>query len=243
MTGAIADRLHMARTFARAGVLKPSRPDRALRAVLGLHRWGPTLAAGYLGSAARYPAAPALVDERGTLTFDQVQRRTNALTRGLAGHGIRGGDRVAIMCRNHRGFVEASIACSKLGAHAVYLNTAFAAPQVSEVVARENPAGIVYDQEFERVVSAASIGRKAFLAWCDDRATSSRPVLEELIATRSPLPLPPPLEPGRAVILTSGTTGTPKGANRANPASLSPAAALLSTIPLRARETTMIAAP
>jgi fatty-acyl-CoA synthase len=45
------------------------------------------------------------------------------------------------------------------------------------------------------------------------------------------------------VILTSGTTGTPKGAQRGTPSSVSPAAALLSKIPLRAGERTMIAAP
>ena len=243
MPGAIADTVHLARTFARAGVLKPSRPDRALRAIVGLHRWGPTLAAGYLGAAARYPAAAAVVDELGTLSFDEVHKRTNALARGLAGYGIRAGDRVAIMCRNHRGFVEVSIACSKLGVHAVYLNTSFARPQVTDVLAREAPTGIVYDQEFARVIADASAGRIGFVAWCDDRATAEHPVLDELIATRAEDPLPPPAEPGRTVILTSGTTGTPKGANRASPGSLGPAAALLSVIPLRARESTMIAAP
>ncbi len=45
------------------------------------------------------------------------------------------------------------------------------------------------------------------------------------------------------MILTSGTTGAPKGASRGQPDTLDPAAALFSKIPLRARETTMIAAP
>ena len=45
------------------------------------------------------------------------------------------------------------------------------------------------------------------------------------------------------MILTSGTTGTPKGAQRAQPDTLSPLAAMFSKIPLRARERTMIAAP
>jgi fatty-acyl-CoA synthase len=243
MAGAIADGVYMAGTFARAGVLRPSRPDRALRAVLGLHRWGPTLAAGYLGAAARYPAAPAIHDERGTVTFAEVEARTNALARGLAGHGIRAGDRVAIMCRNHRGFIEASVACSKLGAHAIYLNTAFAAPQVTAVVAQEGPVGIIYDDEFGDAVSAARGSRTGFVAWEDAPGAGPDPSLEELSTTRSQLPLPPPPEPGRSVILTSGTTGTPKGANRASPGSLAPAAALLSVIPLHARETTMIAAP
>ena len=55
--------------------------------------------------------------------------------------------------------------------------------------------------------------------------------------------LDPPDEQGRFVILTSGTTGTPKGAQRGSPETLAPLAALFSRIPLRARERTVIAAP
>src|ERR1700761_8610203 len=88
MAVALGDGIHVAGTLARAGILRPSRPDRALRAIAGLHRFGPTLAAGYVGAAARYPDAPALVDELGTLTFAALDRRTNALARGLAGHGV-----------------------------------------------------------------------------------------------------------------------------------------------------------
>jgi acyl-CoA synthetase (AMP-forming)/AMP-acid ligase II len=252
MATTITESMHVAGTLARAGILRPSRPDRALRAIAGLHRFGPSLAAGYLGAAARYPAAPALIDELGALSFEEVDRRTNALARGFAGYGLREGDAVAIMCRNHRGFVEASLACSKLGVHAVYLNTGFAGPQVTEVVARENAAGVVYDQEFTPLVEQACAGRAGFVAW---EETSRRPVpgaalgadphpsLAQLIATRVDEPLPAPSQAGRAVILTSGTTGTPKGANRPSPSSLTPVASILSVIPLRARETTMIAAP
>ena len=45
------------------------------------------------------------------------------------------------------------------------------------------------------------------------------------------------------MILTSGTTGTPKGAQRGQPDTLGPLAALFSRIPLQADERTMIAAP
>jgi fatty-acyl-CoA synthase len=242
MPRALADGIHIAGTFARAGMLAPSRPDRTLRALVGLHRWGPTLAAGYLGAAARYPDATAIIDELGAITFADIDLRTNGLARGFAGHGVRPGQGVAIMCRNHRRFVEASIACSKLGAHAIYLNTSFAGPQVTEVVSREAPTAIVYDEEFSAIVSGALEGRTGFLAWTDGDP-GDRPTLAELAASRSHAPLPPPPDPGRSVILTSGTTGTPKGANRASPSSLGPAAALLAAIPLHARETTVIAAP
>ncbi len=242
MPQALADGVHIAGTFARAGVLAPSRPDRTLRALVGLRRWGPTLAAGYLGAAARYPDATAIIDELGAISFADVDLRTNGLARGFAGYGVRPGQGVAIMCRNHRGFVEASIACSKLGAHAIYLNTSFAGPQVTEVVNRETPTAIVYDEEFSAIASGALKGRMGFLAWTDGDP-GDRPTLAELAASSSHAPLRPPPDPGRSVILTSGTTGTPKGANRASPSSLGPAAALLAAIPLHARETTVIAAP
>jgi fatty-acyl-CoA synthase len=243
MAPRIADKLHAARTLIRAGVAAPSRPDRLARALIGLHRYGPTLAAGYVAAAARYPSEPAIIDELGLLTFEQVHRRTNALAHGFARHGIRAGSGVAIMCRNHRGFVEASVACSKLGAHSLYLNTSFAAPQITAVVEREDPVAVVYDQEFAGLVDDPSAERLAFVAWQDDPRTTQHSSLEDLIVAGAESNLTPPSAPGRTVILTSGTTGTPKGANRATPRSLDPAAALLSRIPLHAREPTMIAAP
>src|ERR1700678_518707 len=121
MGGGLADQGHIAVTFARAGVLRPSRPDRVARALSSIARWGPTLPAGYEGAAARFPSATAIIDERGTITFAEIQRRTNALANAWAARGIVEGDRVAILCRNHRGFIEASVACAKLGAHPLYL--------------------------------------------------------------------------------------------------------------------------
>ena len=106
MAVAISDSIHVAGTLARAGLMRPSRPDRAVRALVGLRRFGPTLAAGVIGGAARFPAAPAIIDDEGALTFADLERRTNALARGLAGHGLTEGKSIAVMCRNHRGFVE-----------------------------------------------------------------------------------------------------------------------------------------
>jgi fatty-acyl-CoA synthase len=102
-----------------------------VRALVGLRRFGPTLAAGVVGGAARFPAAPAVIDDDGTITFADLERRSNALARGLAGHGLTEGRSIAVMCRNHRGFVELCAACSKLGVHVVLLNTGFAGPQVA----------------------------------------------------------------------------------------------------------------
>ncbi|MEA2391373.1 MAG: hypothetical protein QOK31_1482 [Solirubrobacteraceae bacterium] len=239
----VTNKLWVGRTLWESGIVAITRPDRLLRTGLALARWGATPAAGYAASAVRYPDEPAIIDELGTLTFAEVHTRSNALASSLADHGINEGDAVAVMCRNHRGFVDIAIACSKLGAHALFLNTAFAGPQITDVVKREDPKAIVFDEEFTDLVKDAATRRKRFIGWHEQGSKVKDPTLEEMIEEGDPTDPVPPAERGRTVILTSGTTGTPKGANRQSPESLDPAAALLSRIPLRARETTMIAAP
>src|SRR3954468_12975449 len=133
--------VEMARGFravGRSGLLTPPRPDRLFRSGLAVRYWGPTLAAGFAAGAARFGDRVGLLDERGALTYEELDARTNALARGLAAHGVPSGAVVGILCRNHRYFVDATGACSKLGAHALYLNTSFSMPQLHDVVERES---------------------------------------------------------------------------------------------------------
>src|SRR3954462_15356102 len=183
----ITNRLWTAKVLTDTGIIRPTRPDKLVRIGLALQRWGPTPAAGYIGSAIRFPDETAIIDELGTLTFQEVHEGTNALANALADAGVNEGDGVAIMCRNHRGFSDATVACSKLGAHALYLNTQFAAPQITDVVAREKPTALVYDSEFEEITHDAGVRRKRFIAWHDGGGGDSYskpkdPLLEDLIA-------------------------------------------------------------
>ncbi len=230
-------------TLAKAGVITPTRPDRIAQTAAALLRWGPTLAAGYTVAGARHPDDVGVVDELGTLTFKQLEERQNALAHAFAKDGIKAGDGVAIMCRNHRGFIDATVACAKLGANALFLNTQFSKPQLTDVLERENPAALVYDQEFADLLSEAEVDLQRYVAWHEPDEKSDDPLIEDLVADGDTSPLSPPKEKGRQTILTSGTTGTPKGAARSQPKSMDPIAALLDRIPLKARETTMIAAP
>jgi fatty-acyl-CoA synthase len=231
-------------TLRNAGVLAPVRPDRLMRIGLMYLRWGPTPALGYAAAAERYGDRAAVIDDLGTLSFGEIHERTNRLAHAFTDRGIGEGDNVAIMCRNHRGFVEATTACSKLGANALYLNTSFAGPQITEVVKRENATAIIYDEEFTELVAEAGYRRKRFVGWFDgEGGTPDDPLLEDLIADGDPSTPVAPAEHGKLTILTSGTTGTPKGASRSGPDSLDPVAALLSRIPLKAREVTHVAAP
>ena len=240
--GTLGDAPFNLRVLAEAGVIRPVRPDKFARAMRELARWGASPAAGITNAAINYPHETAVEDEAGSLTFSEVHHRSNALARALRAAGIGEGDGIAIMCRNHRGFIEATLACSKLGAHGLYMNTAFAGPQLAEVVEREEPVALIHDQEFAELLSGAGGGVQRFVAWADD-GEAGAPTLDELISSCGDSDLDPPQESSRFVILTSGTTGAPKGAQRTQPDSLGPLAALFSKIPLRSRERTLIAAP
>jgi acyl-CoA synthetase (AMP-forming)/AMP-acid ligase II len=241
-------------TLIGSGLLRPMRPDQLVRFGRLYLAWGPTPALGYMTGALTRPDDTAVIDELGALTFAEMNRRTNALAHAFADEGIGEGDRVAVMCRNHRGFIDTTVALSKLGAHSLYLNTSFAGPQITDVVNREDATAIIYDEEFADLIADAAEGRKTYIAWQDPKDEKSGQEngevevdiddsLEHLIRRGDPADPVPPSEPGKTVILTSGTTGTPKGASRESPTSLDPAASLLSKIPLRAGEVTMIAAP
>jgi acyl-CoA synthetase (AMP-forming)/AMP-acid ligase II/uncharacterized membrane protein len=231
-----------AKILVDAGVIRPMRPDRLWSVLRTLQRWGRSPAAGAISLAGRYPDGTMIVDELGTLTYSEVDTRTNALAHALSDAGLVEGDGVGVMCRNHRGFIEATIALSKLGADALYLNTAFAGPQLVEVVQREKPKALIFDEEFYGLLDEAGHRRKRFVAWHDE-PTCDDPTLDELMADGDPSTVVPPEREGRAVILTSGTTGTPKGASRGNPETIDPVVSYLSKIPLKARNVIHVAAP
>ena len=231
------NKLHTARTLATAGFIRPERPDRILRTLGLMRRWGPTPAAGFAASAIRFPHDTAIIDELGTITFEEVHRRSNALAYSLCGRAACWrATTVGVMCpqppRLHRDDVAA---LSKLGAHALYLNTAFAGPAAH----RGGEAREARGADLRRGVLRPARGCRPPAASASWPGTTSenggRPhAADELIAAGAiHRDLVPPEKPGRTVILTSGTTGTPKGAARSQPETLDPAAALLSKIPLR----------
>jgi acyl-CoA synthetase (AMP-forming)/AMP-acid ligase II len=233
--------IRAAQVLLRSGIVRVERPDTALRAAATVVSWKMTPAASFAVSALRYRDNRAIIDERGELTFAEVDSRTNALANSLADEGVEAGDSVAIMCRDHRWFVEATVAISKLGATALYYNTAFAGPQLQEVTEREDPAAIVYDEEFAELIEEGAGERKRWVAWHDDDPGET--TVEELIEAGDDSDMPAPDSPGRITLLTSGSTGTPKGASRGQPDPIEPLVAVLGRIPLHAREPTFFAAP
>ena len=239
---ALGDFAFELKTFNDVGLIRPIRPDKLGRIAERYFRLGASPALGAAANAISVPDRVAIIDEAGSLTWERTHRRSNALARALRDEGVEMGDGVAILCRNHRYFIEATMACAKLGAVALYLNTAFAGPQLADVLEREKPAALIYDQEFTDLLSGAAGSVRHFVGW-EEKEGTDETTLEQLISRSHGEDLEPPSEHGRYIILTSGTTGTPKGAQRSEPEGLGSLAALFSKIPRRYGETAMIAAP
>ncbi|HXV05953.1 MAG TPA: AMP-binding protein [Solirubrobacterales bacterium] len=236
-----SDKAFEMKVLRESGILGMHRPDKSLKVVSAFLRWGASPALGITTAAIHHPDETALIDERGSLSFEEVHRRSNALAHSFKEMGIGYGDGIGIMCRNHRGFVEATLAAAKLGASALYLNTMFAGPQLVEVTRRERPKILVCDEEFTELLGEVDEKVERVVGWTDGGAAG--PTIDSLIAAGDESSLKPPPDKPRFVILTSGTTGTPKGAQRSSPDGLFALAALIDRIPFRSRETMMIAAP
>jgi fatty-acyl-CoA synthase len=234
--------LKVLRESGMADLILGWRLDLTARNATTLRRWGRSPATGITLAARKFPQRTALIDERGSLTFEQLHRRSNALAHAFAGMGIGAGDGVGIMCRNHRGFVETILAVSKLGASALFLNTMFAGPQLAEVTKREGPKILVFDEEFGALLDGVPESVARVTAWCETEKPAGR-TIDELVASQDDSNLGVPPQKPRFIVLTSGTMGSPKGARRSSLDDLFGVAALVDKIPYRAGETMMIAAP
>ncbi|MCV7414006.1 bile acid CoA ligase [Mycolicibacterium litorale] len=234
-------------TLWRARLIAPMRPDRYLRMGGAVRRVGMTATVGFATAAQRCPDRPGLVDERGTLTFRELDDESDALAVAL--QQLPGGTpgTVAIMCRNHRGFVQALLAANRIGANALLLNTSFAGPALAEVAEREGADVVIYDEEFAETVGVALAklpDALPIVAWTDEPGADTETTVDALIdAHRGQRPRPAERS-SETILLTSGTTGTPKGAKRsAGSGGAGDLKAVLDRTPWRAEETTVIVAP
>ena len=234
------DEAYFAAVSARSGLLGPEPPRRLRQLVRGFRRYG-LIGGAEVAGALRHGDRAVMIDERGELTYRELDDRTNALANSWRDEGLTAGEGVAILARNHRGFLEAVFAAAKCGARIVLLNTSFAGPQIREVATREGTDLLVYDEEYAELLEGIEDPpRGRYRAWADGPGDDT---LDALIDAGDKSAPPKPDEWLRITILTSGTTGTPKGAPRAEPHSLSLVGGLLSKVPFHAREVTELCVP
>ena len=215
-------------TMARRGLLRPGPPHRVLQQFLELGKWGYGLAGELRQAAVRSPGQVAVVDSSGvSYTYRELLDRSCRLGAALP---LSAGDRVGVLCRNSADMIVVLIAVASVGADPVLINTGLSSSQLAAVISAQDLKSVVHDPEFAEVLSGFSGSMDI------ERASS-------LISMSHPTVLAPPARPGRTIVLTSGTTGMPKGAQRPTPGGFSPLCSIIDRIPLRAGVRMMIAAP
>jgi acyl-CoA synthetase (AMP-forming)/AMP-acid ligase II len=208
-------------TMARRGLLKPGPPGRVLRQFGALRRWGFGLAGELRQAAARDPGRVAVIDdERGDVTYAELLDRSVRIARALP---VAPGDRVGVLRRNSAAMIETVIGVASAGADPVLINTGLSSSQIARIFEDQQLRLLVHDQDFP-----------------GDFPTSR---LDALAAAAPAADIAPPARPGRTIVLTSGTTGLPKGARRPTPSGFRPLCSIIDRIPLRAGSRILIAAP
>jgi fatty-acyl-CoA synthase len=242
-----SNELRYLRTIIESGAFRLEPPQNYAAMAADAYKWGEF---GMLPSlnARRSPERAACIDEEGEISYRQLDEAAHAVANGLIDKGVKGGDGVAILARNHRWFLIAHYGCARVGARIILLNSEFSGPQIKEVSEREKAKLIIYDDEYTAAVSTAEppLGKLRALGVNPDApkpSGSADETLADLIARSSTAPAPKASRHASIIILTSGTTGTPKGANRSTPPTLAPVGGILSHVPFKAGEVTSLPAP
>ena len=165
--------LHYARKMFEAGALKLEPPQNIAAFVADIRRWGefgmiPAL------NARRTPNRTAVVDDDGEITFKELDDAAHAVANGLLAMGVKGGDGVAILARNHRWFLIALYGAARVGARIILLNSEFSGPQIKEVSEREGAKLIIHDDEYTKPPSRRPIRRRASCVRCPEPDTNRR---------------------------------------------------------------------
>jgi fatty-acyl-CoA synthase len=239
--------LHYLQKMISSGAFGIEPPQNLAAMVADIRRWGEVGMIPAL-NARRTPHRTAIIDDEGTMTFAELNEASNAVANGLLALGVRGGDGVAILARNHRWFLIANYACARVGARTILLNTEFSGPQIRDVSEREGARVIIYDDEYSDAVKMAdpALGMIRALGTNPDSpepSSSTDETLAELIGRSSREAAPRATKKSSIIILTSGTTGTPKGATRHAPPTLAPIGGVLSSVPFKAGEVTALPSP
>jgi acyl-CoA synthetase (AMP-forming)/AMP-acid ligase II len=245
ITDRLTETIGIVATMGRARLLAPMRPDKYLRIAAAMQRENMGITSGFAAAAQRCPDRPGLVDELGTLTWREIDQRADAFAAALQ-NLPKALQVLGIMARNHRGFVEALIAANRVGADVLLLNTSFAGPALSEVVQRESVDAVIYDEEFTETVDRALDDKPdatRIIAWTD--GPQDGPTVDKMIGEHAGQQPQRASKKNKVILLTSGTTGTPKGASHSGGTDGGPAIlkAILDRTPWRAEEPVVIVAP
>jgi len=231
-----------------AGAVSPRSPLAVAKAFPWLIGRGPSMGIVSQMNSVTLQHKIAIYDRNGSVTWTELDLRANRAANLFRELGLRGNDRVALLLRNGREIVEATLGAQKLGIVACPLNTWAKTKELQATLENSRAKVLVYDTAHaEQVASCATEGLTSFFVGDpNDALEGSRPWEEGLAGSSDGLPPPFTRDRGSAkiVIHTSGTTGTPKGAQRnASAAGMGALANLITIVPYRRDDIVFCPAP
>jgi crotonobetaine/carnitine-CoA ligase len=201
-----------------------------------------TLGCVLAARAADQPGAVFVEIDDTTITYGEFDDAVTAAAAGLAGLGLRHGDRVCVALPNGLPFLAASFGAIRLGAILVPLSLEYRDSQVAYVLADADARLLVTSPHFldehrdvieDSVLDIAVVTgdtapdeRRLRLPVWSEIAQGGGPVGEAEVHSRDPL----------AIIYTSGTTGDPKGVQLSHEHELTLAENIAASISLSAED-------
>jgi malonyl-CoA/methylmalonyl-CoA synthetase len=167
-----------------------------------------------------HPEKPAIVFERRTWTFADLDRLSAAYARGLSEKGIERGDRVAVFAETSPEVVVALLGHYRLGAIHVPINTRYRGEELAHILRDSGAramllrAGSPCARILEELAPPTALSFRVWIGGDDPAALAEDVAFDRLIETvsgdRKTAPLP--ADEDTAILLyTSGTTGKSKG--------------------------------
>ncbi|GAA1481907.1 long-chain-fatty-acid--CoA ligase FadD2 [Gordonia sinesedis] len=228
-------------TMFRAGVVGLESPQKLVGILTALRDYGTVGAAVRIATIRRGGDASAIADDRGEISYAEFDERINRLANAFRDLGLRSGEHtIGVLCRNGRAPLIACFASSRAGLRCVWLNTGFSSTQAREVAEREGVDLLVHDLEFADIVDGLNPSFGSFGVSPDGSDATDFEALIEAGSTDLP---PSPAQHGKLILLTSGTTGTPKGAPRTEPRGFVIPAGVLERMPMKPAGSVVIAPP
>jgi fatty-acyl-CoA synthase len=175
-----------------------------------------TIHQAFAKTAARVPQKTALIVRHQSvrLTFEQLAAEVESTARGLAGLGLRCGDRVGVWSTNCVEWVLLHLACARLGAVLVNVNPAYRAHELSYILKKSRMRALfLWDKDvrcdYRAILEEARAGQETEL---QQVVCCGTPEWASMIANGVDVPAGEiGCDDVTNIQYTSGTTGSPKG--------------------------------
>jgi len=145
------------------------------------------------------------------LTYAELDRRTDALARGLAARGLGRGDHVGLYMRNRSEYLESYLAAIKLGAVPFNVNYRYKQQELAYLFENADAACIIHDGEYSDVVEALRDGLPKLRLTVSPDGETGRSISYDALLLPGTKQAYPRSEEDYMLLYTGGTTGMPKG--------------------------------